>query len=513
MKSNGATMKNLYLPISVFVSGASILAIEILGTRILGPFYGVSLFLWSALIAITLIALSVGYYLGGSVADKRATYGRLALLLSVSGLWVMIIPVIRGPILTVSQSLGLRTAVFLTAFLLFFPPLTLLGMISPIAIRLRATSLDVVGRSAGVLSSISTLAGVLSALATGIFFVPYLGLTAFTLLIGAALLVTGLVGFVLDKNQKRNKAGSITAVLVVMVLIGVAAMYGEGRGRNSLVEIQSQYAELRVVDREDSRFLLVDGTIHTQVDTSTWQSRLEYVAVMDLPIYTFDRNGAALLVGLGGGSIVKNYVFWNWAVDAVEIDPEIARLAPTYFGLKPNEATIHTMDGRRFLEETTKQYDVILIDAFGSSSIPFHMVTAEAFQLCRNRLTQNGVLAVNVVAIGWNDQIVRSLAATLRTEFTNVVALPIAEPPDKLGNVVLMASNRRLDLKMDVERHYWDREYRYGPKYQRVHAWDNQFSPDPNGAVIVTDDRNPVDVWSEAINYADRKELLAWLKE
>jgi spermidine synthase len=506
-------MKNVYLPASVFVSGASILAIEILGTRILGPFYGVSLFLWSTLIATTLIALSVGYYVGGLVADRHATYGRLSLLLLASGLWVMIVPLICGPILTVAASLGLRTAVFLTAFLLFFPPLALLGMISPIAVRLRATSLDIVGRSAGILSSISTLAGVLSALATAIFFIPYLGLTAFTLLIGVALLVTGLIGFVLDKSQKLSKGGSITAVLVVMVLICVAAIHGQGKGRNSLVEIQSQYAELRVVDRDDSRYLLVDGAIHTQVDTSTWQSRLEYVAVMDLPMYMFERNGAALLIGLGGGSIVKNYVFWNWTVDAVEIDPEIARLASTYFGLKRHEATICTMDGRRYLEETAKQYDIVLIDAFGSSSIPFHMVTAEAFRLCRNRLKPDGVLAVNVVAIGWNDRMVRSVAATLRTEFSEVIALPIAEPPDRLGNVVLMASNRKLDLKMDVERHYWDREYRYGPKYQRVHAWDNQFSPNPNGAEIVTDDRNPVDVWSEVINYADRQELLSWLKE
>jgi hypothetical protein len=139
-------------------------------------------------------------------------------------------------------------------------------------------------------------------------------------------------------------------------------------------------------------------------------------------------------------------------------------------------------------------------------------LSAEAFHLCRTCLEPDGVLAINVWAIGWNDRIVRSIAATLRTEFAEVVALPIAEPPDKLGNVVLMASNRKLDLRKEVERDYGDGDYRYGPKYQRVHAWDNRFSPDPNGIEIVTDDRNAVDVWSESINYAARKEMFLRMK-
>jgi len=228
---------------------------------------------------------------------------------------------------------------------------------------------------------------------------------------------------------------------------------------------------------------------------------------MDLAVYMFDRKGAALLVGLGGGSIVKNFVDRGWTVEAVELDHEIVRLAHTYFGLKPDEAVIHTMDGRRFLQETTKHYSIIVIDAFGSGAIPFHMVSKEAFQLCRERLEPEGVLAINVWAMGWDDPVMRNIAATVRTEFAEVLALPIAEPPNRLGNLVLMASNRELELKKDVERHYKDPNYRYGPKYQRVHAWDNRFTPKLFGTQIVTDDRNSIDVWSEELNYAARKAM------
>lgn len=500
-------MKSFYLLFVVFVSGAATLALEILGTRILGPYYGVSLFLWSALIAVTLIALGVGYALGGWVADRDGASRRLFLLFLVAGVWVLFVPLLREPILTFGENLGLRTAVFLAALLLFFPPLLLLGMVSPIAIRLRAVSLDVVGRSAGTISAISTLAGFISALATGFYFIPYLGVTALTLSIGVLLILTGVVGLLARRRFKESRGAAGIIIAIGLIAVALNAFSAQHVETFLLTEVQSPYAELRVEDHPEGRYLLVDRAVHSQADTLSWQSPLEYVAVMDLAMYMFDRKGNALLIGLGGGSIVKNFVDRGWTVDAVEIDPEIARLAHTFFGLKPDEAVIYTMDGRRFLKETTKHYSIIVIDAFGSGAIPFHMVSKEAFQLCRERLDPDGVLAINVWAMGWDDPVVRNIAASLRTEFAEVLALPIAEPPNRLGNLVLMASNRSLDLKKDVERHFKDPNYRYGPKYQRVHAWDNRFTPSLEGTEVITDDRNSIDVWSEELNYAARKAM------
>jgi hypothetical protein len=141
-------MKNFYLYVIVFISGASVLAVEILGTRILGPFYGVSLFLWSALITVTLIALSIGYTIGGRWADKGAKLSRLCYLMIGAGIWLLLIPWFKQPLLFLAEPLGLRFAVLAAAFVLFAPPLTLLGMVSPYAIRVRALSLDEVGKTA-----------------------------------------------------------------------------------------------------------------------------------------------------------------------------------------------------------------------------------------------------------------------------------------------------------------------------------------------------------------------------
>src|SRR5438105_3226931 len=142
-------MKSVLIYLIVIVSGAAVLSMEILGTRILGPFYGVSIFLWSALISVTLVALSAGYLFGGMLADRSPSITRLCLLLAAAGLWVLLVPWIKRPILVFAENFGLRWAVLASAFVLFFPALTLLGMVSPYAIKLKTRSLDEVGRSAG----------------------------------------------------------------------------------------------------------------------------------------------------------------------------------------------------------------------------------------------------------------------------------------------------------------------------------------------------------------------------
>jgi MFS family permease len=170
-------MKKRYLYVVVFISGAAVLAIEILGTRILGPFYGVSLFLWSALITVTLIALSAGYAVGGRWADKGPKFARLLYLLVGAGIWILAIPILKHPVLVIAEPFGLRIAVLVAAFILFVPPLTLLGMVSPYAIRVRASSLDEVGRTAGDLYAISTVGSVVSALLTGFILIPNIGVS------------------------------------------------------------------------------------------------------------------------------------------------------------------------------------------------------------------------------------------------------------------------------------------------------------------------------------------------
>jgi hypothetical protein len=151
-----------------------------------------------------------------------------------------------------------------------------------------------------------------------------------------------------------------------------------------------------------------------------------------------------------------------------------------------------------------------VLDAFGSSSIPFHLVTVESFGLAKARLREGGVLAVNVETVGWKDPLVAGLAASMEPHFRTVLALPIAEPPDRLGNLVLFASDRILEIPehaLGDPVEVLDDGYRHWRVIQRVHAWDNRFTPVTAGLAPLTDDRNPVDVWAESVNRAARRKL------
>lgn len=501
---------SLWLYVVVALSGAGVLALEILGTRLLGPYYGVSLYLWSALISVTLAALSLGYALGGRWADRDARPSRLTLLLALAGVWTMGVPWLRGPLLAAAEGLGLRAAVLLSATVLFFPPLTLLGMVSPVAIRLHASALDRVGRSAGNLYAVSTLASVAAALLTGFWLIPVVGVHRLTVGTGLILLVAALIAWLADAPARGRPLAAL-----LIVLPGVAGAWDmtrpqDDRAAHTRFVTQSPYAEIRVVDHRGLRYLLIDGGAHTIVRPGTPESHHPYVHVAELATELFPRPGRMLLVGLGGGAAARVFTHDGWQVEAVEIDPQVVRTARDYFDLSPAAMTIHVLDGRRFLAQTPTRYDVIFLDAFGSSAIPFHLVTREAFALARSRLAPGGVLVLNVEAVGWDDVLVGSLGATLATQFQQVLALPIAEPPNKIGNLILLAADRPMEISDEALGNPADWEsddYLHWHVVLRNHAWDNRFVPGRQGAPVLTDDLNPVDLWAERINLVARRDL------
>jgi spermidine synthase len=502
----------LYFIISI--SGACVLSIEILGTRVLGPYYGVSLFLWSALITVTLAALSVGYLVGGRWADRGARFRNLAFMIGGAGVWIALVPWMKRPILDLLTPTGMRTAVLAASAVLFAPPLTLLGMVSPYAIRLKARRLEEVGRTAGDLYAFSTLASVVSAIATGFWLIPNVGV--FRLLIGIGCVLMGTAVFALFLGRGATKLGlGILLLVAISSLTALAPASYPRPAQHVRFEGQSPYAQIRVLDRTEARYLLIDGGTHSISDHDDFESWHPYVAVVDLMKAYFEAPGRMLLVGLGGGSVALNYERAGWEVDAVEIDPLVAEVARDWFGMDQARTRVHLADGRAFLNSTEDRYDLMIFDAFGSSSIPFHLITREVFALAKSRLANGGVLAINLESIGWTHPLVLAVAETLRQSFGHVIALPIAEPPTELGNVILVASDREdMEKPEDTLEHpqdYLQDEALHFRVLARFHAWNNRFDPPHDAAVILTDDLNPSDLWAEEINRVAREDLLDYL--
>ncbi len=504
------------LYVIVFLSGAVVLAIEIVGTRVLGPFYGVSIFLWSALITVTLAALSVGYAVGGRWADRGPRYARLGVILAAAGLWILATIWLKRPVIAAVEPLGIRGAVLGAATLLFFPPLALLGMVSPFAIRLRAEHLGEVGRTAGNIYAVSTVASVVGALATGFYLVPVLGINRLIATCAALLFAASIIAFRGGRSGGRTVAMSLLVPVGLGWLGAVAPVERVGRPDALIWMEQSPYADLRVLDWEDARYLLIDGGTHTIVDRQSGHTVFPYAVVLDIPRHMFTRPGDMLLIGLGGGSVAQDYYRKGWRVESVEIDAAVVRIAEQFFSVSLDSAHVHVMDGREFLLTTDHTYDLIVMDAFGSSSIPFHLVTREMFALVKAHLKPGGVVAVNTETREWNDILTRSLAATVGTQFRNVTVLPTSEPPNTLGNVVLLASDRDIEIDEDVLGNPYDYvryPYLHWTVVERNHAWANRFVADTRGVPVLTDDVNPVSVWSEGINWESRKGMhtrLSW---
>jgi spermidine synthase len=489
------------LHVVAFMSGGAVLAIEILGTRMLGPFYGVTLFLWSALITVTLVALSLGYTLGGRRAEGVGPT-QLAKILALAGAWLIASVFARGPIIGLVEPMGLRASVLAAAVLLFGAPLTLLGAVSPILVHIKARQVEQVGRAAGDLYAISTVGGVVAALGMGFVLIPSIGVQRLAVAIGASLCLVAIACWIVSGRRGPEMIG---AVLFLLATAGGLMLGVEQHPSGKLLALeQSPYGEIRVVDDgEGSRHLLIDGGVHSSVVIGSWQSLQGYIWVLDLvqnvsPVQNGSRRPREmLLLGLGAGSSATSFSRAGWGVRAVEIDPQVTSLAQRHFGLTLAPDRITHADARAALARDERHYDAVVLDAFSSNSIPFHLFTVEAFALVRRRLVPGGVFALNVESRGWRGATLRAVAATLWTQFDHVIALPLSEDQSVVTNVVLLASDSAVELQRAIE------PKTIGASYQLA-AWARRFEP-PRGADVLTDDRSPVDIWSEELHVESRQ--------
>jgi predicted membrane-bound spermidine synthase len=499
-------MQKTYLLSLAFVCGAAVLALEIVGTRVLGPYFGATIYLWSALITVTLLALSIGYMVGGRVADRHPTLSLLSWLIFSSGILVLLIPWIRHPVILLTSELGLRAAVLASAMLLFFIPLTLLGMVSPLLIKIKAKHLSELGAAVGGLYAVSTLGSVVTALLTGYVLIPYIGVNLLMLVIGLLLILAAAPGLVSERSAKSKTTISVLLIFFVIAAVVVTPVEAAAPDKGLLEVRQSAYSELRVIEKSQGdariRYLLMDGAAHSVVDPTSWNSYTYYNFMMDM-LRGFHEPGDLLLIGLGGGSYAKSSTRNGWKVDALEIDPAVIDLAKEYFGLQPEDAQVFCVDGRRYLVDTEKQYDVIAMDAFGSSLIPFHLMTVEFFELVKRRLKPNGIFLINVVVLVKDDPLVGPLTATLKSQFRHVWGVPMFHQASRTTNIVFFVSDTEYRSPVDeIVATRYD-----GVILKSSTVFDQRIVPHSDPSQILTDDRSTADIVSEKINLAMRREL------
>jgi spermidine synthase len=407
----------------VFVAGVGTLAVEISASRLLAPYYGSSTIVWANLIGLVLASLSVGYWLGGRLADCRPEPRVLGALVLAAALWIAATPFVARPFLDVTvegideASAGAAIGSFFATLGLFAPSVTLLGMVAPFAIRLALVAVEAAGTVAGRLYALSTVGSLLGTFLSALLAIPLLG-TQRTLLLSAALLA--LVGAVLVGRRW----------LVVPLAVAALAAVPPGAIKaddDLLYETESRYQYIQVVQRGEARYLrLNEGVaVHsvwrrdTVLTGGEWDLFLTVPALLGRPVER------VAILGNAAGTIARAYgVFYPQAeIDGVELDPEVSRVGRRWFALGENPRLhVRDADARPFLAATDRRYDLIFVDAYRQPYIPFYLATREFFRLARERLRPGGIVALNVASVPRDRELARSISGTLAAELPQVWA-------------------------------------------------------------------------------------------
>jgi len=452
--------KKIILPAAVFITGACVLVLEVVATRVLAPYFGNTIYTVSSIIGVILAALSFGYYFGGRLADKRPAaawfYGIiLASGLTVIGLEAIIIFILPA----LGNSLSLIYGPLITASVLFFLPALLLGTLSPYAIKLQSQAFpeEGIGAVSGVIFFWSTLGSIAGSLLTGFVFIPNFGVDK--IIIGVGLLLA-LMGF-LPLLKNGFKISHFFLIFLALVFIGGELIVLSAGWRislnNSVYSRDGVYEKLLIFDREyngrPARFFQQDRSNSGAMYLGSEELAFDYTKYYLLYKIFNPAMKQALVIGGGAYSIPKALLKEPGleTVDVAEIEPSLFELGKKYFRV-PEDGRLknHIIDGRRWLFETEKKYDLIFNDVYYSLySLPVHFTTEEFFKLAKSRLDDNGVFMANL--IGNLDSrppsLILSEMKTLKAVFPNCYFFAVRAPEsEKTQNIIFVGLNNEREI-------------------------------------------------------------------
>lgn len=482
-------VSSLYIYILAFFSGMCIMAVELCASRLMAPFFGTSTFVWTNIIGVIMIALSLGYFIGGKLADRKPQLEILLKLLLTACVFLLVLPFVASPLVRWLASLleHLNSSFSFIFFgslsaiaLLFSPPIVIMGMTSPFLIRIIAES-NHVGISAGRIFGISTIGSVVGTFLPILVFIPTIGTGRTILLFAATLFVITALGF-----TKRRMALLSVAVAVPFLFPIPSIRQTPGK----IYSTESAYQYIEVLDKGSFRYLVYNDAVgfQTVANKNSVLTGLNYYYdyYSLLPFLVKDSPRNALIIGLGGGIIANqlHYFHPRIDIDGVEIDPKVIQIAWTYFALS-DAVRVYNQDGRIFTGQGSKKYDLVIIDAYTQQVyIPFHLTTREFFSQVRKDLSDNGIVAMNVSSSREDSPLIQSISNTLRLVFGHVYRLRI---PGSVDNVVL-ASDKSIDFAALTGAGGTELQAiaKYSQLNFRESIYDERFKP-------LTDDKAPVE--------------------
>jgi spermidine synthase len=492
----------------VFIASFCTLVIELVAGRIMAPYVGVSLYTWTSIIGVVLAGISIGAYLGGLIADRHPRPSTLGWLLFLSGVGALTIAPLTNLIGAAQFNTSLMLRILILTSAIFFVPACILGMISPVVVKLTLNNLDNTGNIVGKIYAFSTLGSILGTFATGFFLISFMGTRNILLTMGIILIVSAVIFG--EFFMKKRSMAVFTGILVFLLWAFHGYAFKPQLDQQTYFYKESNYYTLKLRKTQSSHggnpveALIIDNLTHSYTDLKDpYHIEYSYLRIFD-EFLTWRSVGSrpikTLFVG-GGGYTFPRYLENKYPaaeVDVVEIDPEITRVAYDYLGIsRDTRIKSFNEDGRWFVMNQKQQqvYDFIFLDAFNDLSIPYHLTTKEFAAQLKPLLKKDGIILANLVDDVQKGQFLPSYIKTLEEVFgkghVNVVVPFYGNKPVGISTCIVAASSQKMDMDDFVKK---IKAVKGEQMVSSVLSPDLlQFDAVKRYAVLLTDDYVPVD--------------------
>jgi spermidine synthase len=465
---------------AVVASGIVSMGLEILAGRVIAPEFGSTIYTWGSIIGVSMLALSLGYHYGGRNSSGIKGMEDLEGFLIYTSGYILFVMFFGKSILTASSALPLNPmyAPIVPVVLLFGPPTYFLGYISPYAAQL--SSKDTKGEASGHFYAIGTAGSILGAFGTTFLLVP-------TFSVDQIYLFFAVLAALPLFNGWRNPRSYYP---LGALLLGLLLVQGPSLSGDTVYQTDTAYQSLEVTRSDGVTKLFLDGQQQSAKYLNSTGTPWDYPEYFYLPFLMREDVDNALFIGGGGFVSPQQFAEQGVKVDAVELDPGVVEAAKRYFNLSESEnLSVHTMDGREFLEQTNRTYDVVVLDAFRKDKVPFHLTTREFFQLVHRKTDEEGVVVSNLISTssGPGSKFSRSYYRTMAQEFNSMYYFPTRET-SFVQNVEIIASKEPRLSKQELRARNQDFDAK-----DLSEEIENLEEMEPGDAQILTDDYAPVD--------------------
>jgi len=494
-----------YLYLTVFFSGMTSLAVEMAASRLLGNVFGTSNLVWASIIGLILIYLTLGYYLGGAWADRSPHSHTFFKILLWASLLIAFVPVISRPVLRFAADafdqlqLGILFGSFTTVIILLCAPVTLLGTASPFAIKLAVQDTESVGSISGKIYAISTLGSFIGTFLPTLLLIPLIGTYRSFLVFSGVLMLICFASLWLTSGWRA--ALPYLWMLIIVPLLAIWGLPGSAKTtRGQIFETESSYNYIQVLeDNEYRRLRLNEGQgVHsvyhpTQLNFSGPWEQVLVAPFFNLPTVRPSQVESMAIIGLAAGTTARQaaQVFDNISIDGYEIDPKIVEVGREYFDMNQPNLNVFIQDGRWGLANSTHRYQVISVDAYRPPYIPWHLTTVEFFEIVHRKLTDDGVMVINVGRSPNSRRLINALNTTIRAVFPSTHVMDV---PGSFNTIifatVLPTDQSNLLINFD---HLSVEGNAHPLLIETMHLTINNLQPDPPEDRIFTDDLAPVE--------------------